>query len=110
MTRALPTALESSSQDWNNKKYEHCSLLKQWIQYGDVIDYVSYQFYMDRVQYPAFYLEAFRQRAGQSDVAKFLPSYEINRRGTQGDVFFDALCLIESKGFYVNGIMIYIDV
>lgn len=76
--------------------------------YGDVIDYVNHQFYTDRVKYPAYYLQAFRRRATQFNASKLLPSYEVGGRGIQGDAFFDALRLIESRGgFAVNGVMIF---
>ncbi|ONK56559.1 uncharacterized protein A4U43_C10F10050 [Asparagus officinalis] len=75
--------------------------------YGDVIDYVNHQFYTDKVKYPAYYLQDFRLRASQFNASKLLPSYEINGRGIQGDAFFDALKLIESRGFAVNGVMIF---
>ncbi|XWS44732.1 hypothetical protein CRYUN_Cryun15aG0072800 [Craigia yunnanensis] len=73
--------------------------------YGDVIDFVNYQFYTDKVGKPKGYLEAFKLRAGQFDKDKLLPSYEINGRGIQGDSFFDALSLLEENGFTVNGVM-----
>jgi len=75
--------------------------------YGDVIDYVNHQFYTDRVKHPAYYLQAFRLRAMQFSASKLLPSYEVDGRGIQGDAFFDALKLIESRGFAVNGVMIF---
>ncbi|XVF14899.1 hypothetical protein REPUB_Repub09cG0100300 [Reevesia pubescens] len=75
--------------------------------YGDVIDFVNYQFYTDKVRKPKGYLEAFKLRGGQFDKDKLLPSYEINGRGIQGDAFFDALSLLEENGFSVNGVMIF---
>lgn len=75
--------------------------------YGAVIDYVNYQFYTDKVRVPAGYLKAFRQRASQFDAAKLLPSYEVDGRGIQGDAFFDALNLLKSRGFAINGVMIF---
>ncbi|KAJ6803411.1 chitinase 2-like isoform X1 [Iris pallida] len=75
--------------------------------YSGVIDYVNHQFYTDKVRSPAGYLLAFRQRAAQFDAAKLLPSYEIRGRGIQGDSFFDALGLLRSRGFDVEGVMIW---
>lgn len=75
--------------------------------YGDVFDYVNYQFYTDRVRTPKGYLEAFKLRTGQFDKDKVLPSYEVNGRGIQGDAFFDALRLLERNGFDINGVMIF---
>ncbi|TYI06837.1 hypothetical protein ES332_A10G187200v1 [Gossypium tomentosum] len=75
--------------------------------YGDVIDFVNYQFYTDKVRKPKSYVEAFKIRAGQFDKEKLLPSYEVNGRGIQGDAFFDALSLLEDDGFGVNGVMIF---
>ncbi|XVE86546.1 hypothetical protein DITRI_Ditri18aG0041800 [Diplodiscus trichospermus] len=75
--------------------------------YGDVIDFVNYQFYTDKVRKPKGYLEAFKLRAGQFDKDKLLPSYEVNGRGIQGDAFFDALTLLGETGFTVNGVMIF---
>ncbi|XVF61003.1 hypothetical protein PTKIN_Ptkin08bG0093200 [Pterospermum kingtungense] len=75
--------------------------------YGDVIDFVNYQFYTDKVRKPKGYLEAFKLRAGQFDKDKLLPSYEVDGRGIQGDAFFDALSLLEENGFTVNGVMIF---
>ncbi|KAK8983007.1 hypothetical protein V6N11_054991 [Hibiscus sabdariffa] len=75
--------------------------------YGDVIDFVNYQFYTDKVRQARSYVEAFKLRAGQFDENKVLPSYEVNGRGIQGDAFFDALRLLEANGFSVNGVMIF---
>ncbi|KAF9612359.1 hypothetical protein IFM89_039077 [Coptis chinensis] len=75
--------------------------------YSDVIDYVNYQFYTDKVRTAKGYLEAFKLRTTQFDLEKVLPSYEINGRGIQGDAFFDALNLLEVSGFHVNGVMIF---
>ncbi|KAK9291980.1 hypothetical protein L1049_019932 [Liquidambar formosana] len=75
--------------------------------YSNVIDYVNYQFYTDKVKAPKGYLEAFRLRAEQFDKDKLLPSYEVNGRGIQGDAFFEALKLLEANGFEVNGVMIF---
>ncbi|KAK6287320.1 hypothetical protein POUND7_013499 [Theobroma cacao] len=75
--------------------------------YGDVIDFVNYQFYTDKVRKPKGYLEAFELRAEQFDKDKLLPSYEVNGRGIQGDAFFDALSLLEANEFTVNGVMIF---
>ncbi|KAK8484106.1 hypothetical protein V6N11_027708 [Hibiscus sabdariffa] len=75
--------------------------------YGDVIDFVNYQFYTDKVRQPRSYVEAFKLRAGQFDENKVLPSYEVNGRGIQGEAFFDALRLLEANGFSVNGVMIF---
>ncbi|KAM7276589.1 hypothetical protein ACFE04_018455 [Oxalis oulophora] len=75
--------------------------------YGNVIDYVNHQFYTDRVGTPKGYLQAFELRSSQFDKEKLIPSYEVNGRGVQGTVFFDALRLLESSGFDVNGIMIF---
>lgn len=75
--------------------------------YGDVIDYVSYQFYTNKVSTLEEYLSAFQLRATQFSEDKLLPSYEVNGRGIQGDAFFDALSLLENNGFDVNGVMIF---
>ncbi|KAK6125592.1 hypothetical protein DH2020_040665 [Rehmannia glutinosa] len=75
--------------------------------YEDVIDYVNYQFYTDKVKSPERYLEAFKNRTLQFGKEKVLPSYEVNGRGIQGDGFFEALRLIEDDGFDVNGAMIF---
>lgn len=75
--------------------------------YGDVIDYVNYQFYTDKVRTPEAYLRAFKLRTMQFNKDKLLPSYEVNGRGIQGDAFFDALALLENNGFDVNGVMIF---
>lgn len=75
--------------------------------YGDVIDFVNYQFYTDKVKTPKGYLEAYRFRTAQFDKDKLLPCYEVNGRGIQGDAFFDALQLLEDNGFITNGIMIF---
>ncbi|OMO57126.1 2S globulin [Corchorus capsularis] len=53
--------------------------------YGDVIDFVNYQFYTDKVRQPKGYLRAFELRADQFDKDKLLPSYEVNGRGIQAD-------------------------
>ncbi|KAJ8752027.1 hypothetical protein K2173_001053 [Erythroxylum novogranatense] len=76
--------------------------------YGNVIDYVNYQFYTDKITKPASYLDAFRLRSGQFDKNKLLPSYEVNGRGIQGDAFFDSLDLLQKSGFDVNGVMIFL--
>ncbi|KAL6223172.1 hypothetical protein ACLB2K_006562 [Fragaria x ananassa] len=75
--------------------------------YGHAIDYVNYQFYTDKVRTPKGYLKAFENQANQFDKAKLLPAYEVNGRGIQGDIFFDALDLLEKNGFLVNGVMIF---
>ncbi|OVA16351.1 2S globulin [Macleaya cordata] len=75
--------------------------------YSDVIDYVNYQFYTDRVRNANGYLKTFTLRAEQFDKEKLLPSYEIDGRGIQGDAFFEALKLLENNGFDVNGVMIF---
>ena len=75
--------------------------------YGDMIDYVNYQFYTDKVRTPELYLEAFKHRAEQFDQDKLLPSYEVDGRGIQGDAFFDALRLLEENGYDVKGVMIF---
>ncbi|OIT27249.1 rubisco-associated protein, partial [Nicotiana attenuata] len=75
--------------------------------YGNYIDYVNHQFYTYKVKTPRGYLKAFIQRSQQFDKEKLIPSYEVNGRGIQGDVFFDALRLLESSGFHVNGAMIF---
>ncbi|GMN33543.1 hypothetical protein TIFTF001_004221 [Ficus carica] len=75
--------------------------------YEEVIDFVNYQFYTDRVRTPRGYLQTYRLRAAQFDAAKLLPSYEVAGRGIQGDAFFDALRLLEDSGFAVNGVMIF---
>nr|XP_016481599.1 PREDICTED: chitinase 2-like [Nicotiana tabacum] len=75
--------------------------------YGDFIDYVNHQFYTDKVRTPRGYLKAFIQRSQQFDKEKLIPSYEVNGRGIQGNAFFDALRLLESSGFHVNGAMIF---
>ncbi|KAI3451527.1 hypothetical protein Pfo_008192 [Paulownia fortunei] len=75
--------------------------------YEDVIDYVNYQFYTDKVKTPRTYLEAFKNRTQQFGNDKVLPSYEVNGRGIQGDAFFEALRLLEDNGFNVNGAMIF---
>uniref|UniRef100_A0A7N0UYY1 GH18 domain-containing protein n=1 Tax=Kalanchoe fedtschenkoi TaxID=63787 RepID=A0A7N0UYY1_KALFE len=76
-------------------------------EYSDVIDYVNYQFYTDKVKTPVGYLQRFRLRAREFSAAKLLPSYEIAGRGIQGDAFFDALRLLQTRGFDVNGVMIW---
>ncbi|XP_031280768.1 chitinase 2-like [Pistacia vera] len=75
--------------------------------YDAVIDYVNYQFYTDKVKNPGGFLKTFVLWAEQFDRAKLLPSYEVNGRGIQGDGFFEALRLLEAKGFDVNGVMIF---
>lgn len=75
--------------------------------YGDLIDYVNYQFYTDKVSTPKGYLEAFKLRAKQFDQEKLLPSYEVDGRGIQGEAFFDALKLLEKNGIDVKGVMIF---
>ncbi|KAK4393785.1 Chitinase 1 [Sesamum angolense] len=75
--------------------------------YVDVVDYVNYQFYTDKVKSPEAYLEVFRNRTEQFDRGKVLPSYEVNGRGIQGDAFYEALRLLEDDGFEVNGAMIF---
>ncbi|KAG8383813.1 hypothetical protein BUALT_Bualt04G0052900 [Buddleja alternifolia] len=75
--------------------------------YEDVIDYVNYQFYTDKVKTPEAYLEVFKNRTQQFDKEKVLPSYEVNGRGIQGDAFFEALGLLEDNGFDVNGAMVF---
>ncbi|KAF3677685.1 putative pentatricopeptide repeat-containing protein-like [Capsicum annuum] len=75
--------------------------------YGNSIDYVNHQFYTDKVTTPSGYLKAFALRSEQFDKEKVIPSYEVEGRGIQGDAFFDALRLLGSNGFHVNGAMIY---
>ncbi|XP_071694329.1 chitinase 1-like [Rutidosis leptorrhynchoides] len=75
--------------------------------YGDVIDYVNHQFYTDKVKTVEAYVEDFKQRATEFDKSKLLPSYEIDGRGIQGDLFFDALRNLEEDGVDINGIMIF---
>lgn len=75
--------------------------------YGDVIDFVNYQFYTDKVRTKQGYLETFKLRSEQFDVDKVLPAYEVNGRGIQGDAFFGALLLLEQSGFDVSGVMIF---
>lgn len=75
--------------------------------YKDVINYVNHQFYTDKVRTPKGYFGAFQLRASQFDKDKLLPSYEVNGRGIQGDIFFDALNLLQENGFKINGIMIF---
>ncbi|PON82190.1 2S globulin [Trema orientale] len=75
--------------------------------YRDVIDYVNYQFYTDRVRNARGFLDTFRLRSTQFDAGKLLPSYEVGGRGIQGDAFFDALRLLGRSGFGVNGVMIF---
>lgn len=75
--------------------------------FGDSIDYVNHQFYTDKVRTPRGYLKAFVLRSEQFDKEKVIPSYEVDGRGIQGDAFFDALKLLESNGFHVNGVMVY---
>lgn len=78
-----------------------------FVRYADVIDYVNYQFYTDKLRSPRKYLEAFKNRTKQFDENKVLPSYEVNGRGIQGDAFFEALGLLEESGFEISGAMIY---
>ncbi|KAK4482107.1 hypothetical protein RD792_011534 [Penstemon davidsonii] len=75
--------------------------------YGNVIDYVNYQFYTDKIKTPKAYLKVFGNRTQQFDKDKVLPSYEVNGRGIQGDAFFDALRLLEDYKFDINGAMIF---
>ncbi|XP_042472559.1 chitinase 2-like [Zingiber officinale] len=76
--------------------------------YGGVIDYVNYQFYTDGVSTPRAYAEVFELRAAQFGApAKLLPSYEVDGRGIQGEAFFEAMRVIQSRGYEVNGVMIY---
>ncbi|XP_065874741.1 chitinase 2-like [Euphorbia lathyris] len=75
--------------------------------YGDVIDYVNYQFYTDKVRRAEAYLEAYKNRSMQFDKEKLLASYEVEGRGIQGDAFFEALALLKDNGFDVNGVMIF---
>ncbi|KAK9096353.1 hypothetical protein Sjap_021850 [Stephania japonica] len=75
--------------------------------YGEVINYVNYQFYTDKLRTPREYLQAFEFRASQFDRKKLLPSYEVNGRGIQGDAFFTALELLEENGLGVSGVMIF---
>lgn len=75
--------------------------------YGNVIDFVNYQFYTDKVRTAEGYLETFKLRVEQFDRDKVLPSYEVNGRGIQGDAFFGALELLEKNGYDVNGVMIF---
>ncbi|KDP27440.1 hypothetical protein JCGZ_19801 [Jatropha curcas] len=60
-----------------------------------------------QIRTAAAYLTTFELRATQFSKDKLLPSYEVNGRGIQGDAFFDALALLEKKGFDVNGVMIF---
>lgn len=75
--------------------------------YGEVIDFVNYQFYTDKVKTAEAYLKTFELRAKQFGRVKLLPSYEVNGRGIQGDAFFEALSLLDENGFDVNGVMIF---
>ncbi|KAF4366308.1 hypothetical protein F8388_017462 [Cannabis sativa] len=75
--------------------------------YAEVIDFVNYQFYTDRVRSANGYLDTFRVRSMQFGAEKLLPSYEVEGRGIQGEAFFDALRLLEKSGFSVNGVMIF---
>ncbi|XP_009372823.2 chitinase 2-like [Pyrus x bretschneideri] len=75
--------------------------------YADVIDYVNHQFYTDKVTTPKGYLQAFKIRAAQFGKEKLLPAYEVDGRGIQGDAFFDALTLLQTNGFEINGVMIF---
>ncbi|XP_051126828.1 chitinase 2-like [Andrographis paniculata] len=78
--------------------------------YEDVIDYVNYQFYTDKVRRAAEYLVVFQNRTaefGGGRKGKVLASYEVNGRGIQGDEFFVALRMLEDNGFVVNGAMIF---
>lgn len=81
--------------------------LELFERYEGVIDYVNYQFYTDKLRSPRKYVEAFENRTAQFDRNKVLPSYEVNGRGIQGDAFFEALGLLEGKGFNINGAMIF---
>ncbi|KAK4369789.1 hypothetical protein RND71_009264 [Anisodus tanguticus] len=62
---------------------------------------------INKVTTPRGYLKAFVLRSEQFDKEKVIPSYEVDGRGIQGDAFFDALRLLESNGFHVNGAMIF---
>ncbi|KAL8473594.1 hypothetical protein ACS0TY_030435 [Phlomoides rotata] len=75
--------------------------------YGDVIDYVNYQFYTDKIKRPEVYVEVFKNRTEEFDKNKVLAGYEVNGRGIQGDDFFEALRLLGDNGFEINGAMIY---
>ncbi|XP_022971630.1 chitinase 1-like [Cucurbita maxima] len=75
--------------------------------YGEVIDYVNYQFYTDKVRTAKAYLKRFEVRAKEFGGGKLLPSYEVNGRGIQGDAFFEALNLLDENGFDINGVMIF---
>ncbi|XP_048442107.1 chitinase 2-like [Pyrus x bretschneideri] len=75
--------------------------------YADVIDYVNHQFYTDKVTTAKGYLQAFKLRATQFGKEKLLPAYEVDGRGIQGDAFFDALTLLQTNGFEINGVMIF---
>ncbi|KAM2279403.1 hypothetical protein ACFX1S_040246 [Malus domestica] len=75
--------------------------------YADVIDYVNHQFYTDKVTTAKGYLQAFKLRAAQFGKEKLLPAYEVDGRGIQGDAFFDALTLLQTNGFEINGVMIF---
>lgn len=81
--------------------------LELFKRYGEVIDFVNYQFYTDRVTSAAAYLKRFEIRTEQFGGGKVLPSYEVNGRGIQGDAFFEALSLLNKNGFDVNGVMIF---
>ncbi|KAL1538950.1 chitinase 1-like [Salvia divinorum] len=75
--------------------------------YGGAIDYVNYQFYTDKLRSPKKYLEVFKNRTLQFDGNKVLPAYEVDGRGIQGDKFFEALELLEERGFEIYGAMIF---
>lgn len=81
--------------------------LELFSMYGGVIDYVNYQFYTDKLRGPRKYVAAFENRTRLFDANKVLPSYEVNGRGIQGEAFFEALGLLEEKGFEINGAMIF---
>ncbi|KAK1407003.1 hypothetical protein QVD17_38613 [Tagetes erecta] len=81
--------------------------IKLFEDYGGVIDYVNHQFYTDKVKTTEAYLEDYRLRTTEFDAEKMLPSYEIDGRGIQGDLFFDALRILVENGFEINGIMLY---
>ncbi|CAN6703436.1 unnamed protein product [Malus baccata var. baccata] len=75
--------------------------------YAHVIDYVNHQFYTDKVTTTKGYLQAFKLRAAQFGKEKFLPAYEVDGRGIQGDAFLDALTLLQTNGFEINGVLIF---
>ncbi|CAN6567063.1 unnamed protein product [Malus baccata var. baccata] len=75
--------------------------------YAHVIDYVNHQFYTDKVTTTKGYLHGFKLRAAQFRKEKFLPAYEVDGRGIQGDAFLDALTLLQTNGFEINGVLIF---